>query len=98
MKSKYERLSRREKKEVIKKYRKDNYTIYKKIKNYILLCYIGIIYSIIAFIYDFYMNKIAGYVIDIVILILSLISLLKVISIKNKILNDYVLKNKKDFQ
>ena len=93
MKTKYERLSKKEKQEVIKKFKEKKYDLYKKFRNMVILCNIGITYSLIAFFYDLLVKKIIFYyIIDIIILIFSLCVLLKVNKIKKDILNDFILK------
>ena len=96
MKTKYERMSKEEKKKVINSFKKDKIELYKKYKNINILCYIGIIFSILSFTYDVFIKKSTfNYILDIVIFIFSICALFKVYNTKKEMLNNYVLKNKR---
>lgn len=93
MKTKYERMSREEKKELYKEYKVEKKTFASKMEKMFLLCYLGVLYGCLTFVYDFFYKKsTVGYVLDIVVLVFSIIALLKVISIKKDLLNKYALK------
>jgi len=93
MKTKYERMSKEEKKKLYIEYKKDNFVIVKKMQKMLILCYVGLLYGVLSFCYDFfYKNSVIGYVLDIVLFIFCLFALLKVISIKKELLNKYALK------
>ena len=93
MKTKYERMNKEEKKKLIEKYKKEKSVFYKKMRNMFIICYIGIIYSIIVFIYDYYFKKPkVNYYIDIIIFVFSFIALLKIYSIRKNLLSDYAVK------
>lgn len=98
MKSKYERMSREEKKEVYKKYKSEKLEFVKKMERMFLLCRIGIVYSVLVFLYDFFLNKnVISYSCDIIIFVFCLIVLIKINNTKKNILNNYVIgkKNKR---
>ena len=93
MKTKYERMSREEKHNLYNRYKKDKVVLYKKLRNMFLLCYMGIGYSIVVFIYDFFFKRSKiNYILDIIIFVFCLLAYLKIYSIKKDLLNDYVLK------
>ena len=93
MKTKYDMMSKEEKKKLIEKYKKKNNSLYVKSRNMIILCYIGIVYSCGVFIYDFFIRKsIFSYTFDIVLLLFSLFCLIKVIKIRKDLLNDFIIK------
>lgn len=95
MKTFYERMSREEKKNLYKEYKKEKGSFSKKMENMFLLCYIGVIYSVVVFVYDFFFKKsTVGYVLDIIVFIFCLVALLKIHLIKKELLNNYALKNR----
>ena len=97
MKNKYERMSKEEKKELINQYKIEKDVFYNKMKKMFILCYIGIIYGVGSFCYDFfYKNSKLAYVLDIIVLIFCLLALFKVSSIKNDLLNKFALKKDKE--
>ena len=96
MKTKYERMSREEKKEVINSFKIEKSELYRKFRNMNILCYIGIVYSFIVFFYDLLIKKSTiNYILDIIIFVFSVLVLFKVKHIKKEMLNNYVLKNKR---
>lgn len=93
MKNKYERMTKLEKRELYKKYKEEKKIFVNKMEKMFILCFIGIGYGIIMFIYDFFFKKNAfSYVLDIVVFIFCLLALLKINSIKKDLLNKYALK------
>lgn len=93
MKTKYERMSKEEKKELYNKYKVEKKDLAKKMNNMFILIYVGIFYSIIVFMYDFfYKNSRINYILDIVIFIFCLLAFLKVFNIKKELLNNYAVK------
>lgn len=93
MKTKYERLSKIEKKNLYNKYKIDKKNIVKKMNNMFVLCYFGIVYSVLMFIYDlFYKHSKFNYVLDIIVFVFCLIAIFKMYSVKRNLLNDYLLK------
>ncbi len=93
MKTKYERMSKEEKKELYNKYKVEKKELVKKMNNMFILVYVGIFYSLVAFIYDFfYKSSKVGYIMDIVIFVFCLLAFLKVFNIKKELLNNYALK------
>lgn len=93
MKTKYERMSREEKKELYNKYKVEKKDLAKKMNNMFIVIYVGIFYSLVAFIYDFfYKSSRINYILDIVIFIFCLLAFLKVFNIKKELLNNYALK------
>lgn len=96
MKTKYERMNKNEKKKVLDSFKVEKKELYKKFRNMNILCYAGIFYSFIVFFYDLFIKKSTiNYILDIIIFVFSILVLLKVISIKKEVLNNYVLKNKR---
>lgn len=92
MKTMYERMSCKEKKELYKEYKKDKSEFVKKMERMFLLCRVGIIYSIFMFLFDMFVNKSnVGYFIDIVIFVFCVIVLIKTYSTKKELLNNYAL-------
>ena len=93
MKTKYDMLNKEERKELVNKFKKKNYNLYIKTRNMFVLCYIGIIYSCIVFIYDYYYKKgLSNFIADATILLFCIFCLLKVNKIKKNILNDFIIK------
>ena len=93
MKNKYERMSSVEKRELYKKYKEEKKTFVNKMEKMFILCYLGIGYGILMFIYDFFFKEnIFSYVLDIIVFVFCLLALLKIISIKKDLLNKYALK------
>lgn len=97
MKNKYERMSKEEKKEVYKEYKLNKKEFSSKMEKMFILCYVGIGYAILMFIYDFFYKKsTVSYILDIVVFVFSIIALLKVVSIKKDLLNKFVLNKDKE--
>lgn len=97
MKTKYERMSREEKRKLYKEYKKEKSSFSKKMENMFLLCYIGMAYAVIVFIYDFfYKSSKVGYILDIVVFVFCLLALFKLISTKKELLNNFALKKDKE--
>lgn len=93
MKTRYERMSKEEKKELYNKYKVEKKDLAKKMNNMFIVIYVGIFYSLVAFIYDFfYKSSRINYILDIVIFIFCLLAFLKVFNIKKELLNNYALK------
>ena len=96
MKTKYERMNKKEKKELYNEYKKEKQSFAKKMENMFLLCYIGMIYAVIVFIYDFFFKKsTVGYILDIIVFVFCLLALFKIYLTKKELLNNYVLKKDK---
>lgn len=96
MKTFYERMSREEKKNLYKEYKKEKGSFSKKMEKMFLLCYIGVIYSVVVFVYDFFFKKSTiGYLLDIIVFIFCLLALFKLISTKKELLNNFALKKDK---
>ena len=96
MKNKYERMSKEEKKQVYNKYKLNKKEFANKMEKMFILCYVGIGYAILMFIYDyFYKKSTVGYILDIVVFAFSIVALLKVVSIKKDLLNKFVLNKDK---
>ncbi len=99
MKTKYERMSRLEKKDLYKKYKKDKKEFVIKMERMFLLCYVGIGYSLIIFIYDFFFKKSKiNYILDIIIFVFCLVAYLKIYNTKKELLNNYAIKNDKEYK
>lgn len=97
MKTKYERLSKIERKELYLKYKSEKSNIALKMRNMFVLCYVGMIYSIIMFIYDFfYKHNKFSFILDIIILLFCIIILFKTFNTKKELLNNYLLKIDKE--
>ena len=95
MKTKYERMNKIEKNTVYNNFKKNENVLYKKLKRMFILCYVGIVYSVFTFIYDFFLYRGKfSYILDIIIFIICLVALIKTKKEKIKLLNDYVLNNK----
>ena len=93
MKTKYESKNKNEKHTIYNRFKEDKKELYKKLIRMLILCYIGIGYSLIIFIYDLFFKKGEfNYILDIIIFIFCLIYLIKVINVKKDLLNDYILK------
>lgn len=98
MKTKYERMSKKEKKHVYEIFKKEKVELVKKFKNMYIISYIGVLYSFLIFFYDFFINKSKlNYILDIVVFIFCLISIFIINKIRKDVLNKYVLDNKKRF-
>lgn len=97
MKTKYERLSKIEKKDLYLKYKNEKSNIALKMRNMFILCYIGIFYSLIMFVYDFfYKHNKFSFILDIIILLFCIIILFKTFNTKKELLNKYLLKIDKE--
>lgn len=93
MKTKYERMSKEEKKELYKEYKKEKDVFAKKMEKMFILCYVGVIYGIVMFIYDFFFKKSTiAFILDTVVVVFCLIAVLKLYSTKKELLNNYALK------
>lgn len=98
MKTKYERMSREEKKQVYEIYKKEKVELAKKFRTMFVLSNFGVIYGVVLFFYDIILKKSAlNYILDIVVFLFCLISLFIVNKIKKDLLNKFVLENKKRF-
>lgn len=99
MKNKYERLNKIEKKDAIKNYKESsesNANIYKKFNRLRVICVIGILYSIISFVVDFYLtNNSFDFVMDGILLIFCLIIFISCNRMLGNQINNYLIKNKK---
>ena len=96
MKTKYDRMSKKEKKELYKKYKKDKPLLASKMNKFNILLIIGIIYSVIAFLYDFLLKKgTVLIIIDIIIFIFCIICLIRFYYIKKSLLNKYAIEKHK---
>ena len=95
MKNKYDRMNKEEKKELYNKFKKEKKVLYSKMKRFNIILIIGIIYSIVAFIYDFLIKKsLILEIIDIIILVFCIICLIRFYFIKINLLNNYAIKKK----
>ena len=93
MKNKYERLNKEEKKKVYNNYKKEKPILAKKFKNMYLLSYIGCIFGLCSFFYDYFISKSKlNYILDIIIFIFCIISIFIVNKVKKNILNNFLLK------
>ena len=98
MKTKYERMSKEEKKRVLEIYKKEKSELYKKFKYMFILCNFGLIYGFSLFFFDLFIKKsLIYYILDIIVFIFCLISLCVINKIKKDLLNKFVLENKKRF-
>ena len=96
MKTKYDRMSKLEKKELYNKFKKDKPILVSKMNRFNIILIIGIIYSIIAFIYDFLLKKgTILIVIDIIIFIFCVICFIRFYYIKKGLLNKYAIEKHK---
>lgn len=96
MKTKYDRMGKEEKKKVYNDFKKAKPIISKKMNRLLTIDIIGIFYSVIAFMYDFFNSKgLFNYIVDVIIFIFCLIVLLTVLKTKNNLLSKYVASNKK---
>ena len=79
MKTKYERMSNVEKRNTYKQFKLEKVSLAKKMRNMFILIYLGIGYSIFAFLYDFIFAKSKfGYMLDVIVFIFCLLALLRV--------------------
>lgn len=96
MKTKYERMTKQEKKELYKEYKKEKSIFASKMEKMFILCNLGIGYGMLMFIYDFFYKKsTVSYILDIIVFIFCLLALIKVISIKKELLNKYAIEKDK---
>ena len=97
MKTLYERMSREERLELYKEYKNEKASFSKKMEKMFMLCYLGIGYALIVFIYDFFYKKsTVGYILDIIVFVFCLIALFKLCSIKKELLNNFALKKDRE--
>lgn len=96
MKTKYERMSREEKKALYKDYKKEKEIFVKKMEKMFILCYLGIGYGILMFIYDFWFKKnTISYVLDIIVSLFCFLALLKIFNTKKQLLNKFAIEKDK---
>lgn len=97
MKTFYERMSKNEKRELYKEYKIEKATFSKKMEKMFLLCYLGMGYALMVFIYDFFYKKsTVSYILDIIVFVFCLLALFKLISTKKDLLNNFALKKDKE--
>ena len=98
MKTKYERMNKEEKRKVYQEFKQEKKDLVKKMNRMFILVYIGIIYGLGTFFYDFLVAKSKlNYWLDIIVFVFCLIVLLILFRLKKSLLNKYVIKNKKRF-
>ena len=98
MKTKYERMNKDEKKKVHEAFKNDKKDLAKKMNRMYILVYLGIIYGVFSFIYDLFISKSKlNYWLDIVVIVFCIIVYFILFNLKKRILNNYVIKNKKRF-
>ena len=98
MKTKYERMSKDEKKHVYEIYKKEKVELAKKFRTMFILCVFGLVYGFSLFFYDFFIKKsMLNYILDIIVFVFCLISFYIINKIKKDLLNKFVLENKKRF-
>lgn len=92
MKNKYERMTKEEKKKIYEEFKKEKEEFTKKMERMLLFCKIGIIYFIIAVLYDFILtqNIVMG-IVDSVLLLFCIAMLIKTNNTKIDFLNDYAI-------
>lgn len=98
MKTKYQRLTKEEKKEAIAKYNEDesNKAFYKRLKRIRIVSIIGIVYALLSFVLDTIMKQgVWSFCIDSVLLIFCIVFLLKSHDILVKSINNFLIKNTK---
>ncbi len=97
MKNYYHSLSKEEKGKIKEQFlNSKECTIYKKAERIFNICIFGIIFAIMAFVFDYsYHNGIFNYLTDLFLFILCLGVLLKMNKYKDGELNRYALKQKK---
>ena len=98
MKTKYERMNKEENRKVYQELKQEKKDLVKKMNRMFILVYIGIIYGLGTFFYDFLVAKSKlNYWLDIIVFVFCLIVLLILFRLKKSLLNKYVIKNKKRF-
>lgn len=101
MKTKYERMSKDEQKELYVKYKKEKPELARKLERMLLFSKVGIGLAIFVFIYDVLIKQgLVNYCIDIFLFVFFILTLIKLNSTKKNLLNEFVLntgksKNKK---
>lgn len=96
MKSKYDTLSKVEKKELYNSYKTKNRDLIKKLERLKNICIVGIIYGILMIFIDiFYNNKSFYIILDIVVALFCIFSLIKLNLIKKKLLIKFMNKKNK---
>ena len=96
MKNKYQRMDKKEKKLLYKQYKEEKLDFTKKMERMLLFCKIGIIYSIIAIIYDFLLSKnIYMGIFDGILLLFCIYMFIRTNNIKIELLNKYALEKDK---
>lgn len=95
MKNKYERMTKEEKKEIYKEFKDKKSELVKKMERMLLICKIGIVYIIIAIIYDFLLFNTISLIFDGLILLLCIGMLIKTRNTKIELLNTYAIEKEK---
>ena len=95
LKTKYERMTKEEKKKLYKEYKLEKKEIAKKMERMFLLVYIGIGYSLLMIVMDIIKKSTLAYSLDIVLLVFCLVSLWRLIVVKKELLNKFILNKTK---
>ena len=102
MKNKYERLSRQERKEARLRFRDSGdfgANLYKRLTRLKVVSIIGIVYSIIAFIWDFYREALVwDYVLDAILLVFCVWFLYKSFDLMSSRVNAFLIEESKPFK
>ncbi len=95
MKTRYQRLDKMEKKEIYNQFKIKKKNIYIKMNRMFIICIIGMIYSIIALVFDIYnSSNIFNISLDIIVFIFCLVAYLKTNKTKIDLLNTFLQNSK----
>ena len=96
VKIKYDRLTKEEKKELLERYKKTDagLVMYNRLVRLRVIGFIGIIFSIFLFLYEYKTIELTDYLIVIPLFLASLLFIMMSFKLKRKVLNRFVIKNK----
>ena len=94
-KNKYERMSKIEKKELIKKYKKSDSgaSLFMRVTRLKITGFLGLIFTLILLIIEYKTIEVKDFLIIIPLVLASILFIIMSCKIKKKILNDFALKN-----
>ena len=97
MKNKYQRMNKEQKKQLYNDFKELKPVFTKKMERMLLICKIGIIYSIVAILYDLLLtNNYVMTIIDGIILLFCIGMFIKTNNTKIDFLNDFAIKKDKE--
>ena len=96
MKTKYERMSKEEKKKTLENYKKTyaGKAMMVRLTRLIIIGILGLLYSAFLFVYDFKDLKWSDYLVIVPLVLISIFFIVMAIRLKKKVLNQFAIKKK----